>query len=476
MREPSREKSRRGSIKRLSSVEKKQAEEGARRYFEDGRFIPALLAEEIMKIEQFLTDRITDEIYVYLDGVYKPIGESVITEYCQRALGKEFRKNRAAEVIAYIRASTYGFFYEPDPSFINLRNGILDLKTGELLHHSPSFKFLSKIPVIYDPKAECPNILEFLDQVTGNPEDRETLIEFTGYCLWRGYPIQKALMLVGEGNNGKSTFLNLVREFLGRDNVSCVSLQDIVEQRFAIANLYGKLANIYADLPDRALRQTGMFKMLTGGDAITAEKKFKNPFTFTNYAKLMFSCNRLPMSLDDTDAFFRRWLIVVFPNQFEGDKADPNILRKLTTHDELSGLLNLALERLKRLLERNRFTISPTTEELREEYMRKSNPIGAFMTECVKADPEGVIVKKELYSLFCEYCRRNKLPAVNQDTFFKAVPKYYNVAETRLNRPDIEGRPRAFTGIALTEAGEALKAEIELRSTQSKQSTPLSIK
>src|SRR5207302_7003645 len=106
---------------------------------------------------------------------------------------------------------------------------------------------------------------------------------------------------------------------------------------------------LYADLPDNILKSAGTFKMLTGGDSIMAERKFGHPFLFKNYAKLMFSCNKVPEVQEDSDAFFRRWIIITFPNKFEGANDDRDMLSKLTTPEELSGIFNWALKGLKRL-------------------------------------------------------------------------------------------------------------------------------
>jgi len=100
--------------------------------------------------------------------------------------------------------------------------------------------------------------------------------------------------------------------------------------------------------------------MLVGNDLIGAEVKFGKHFTFENHVKLVFSANKIPETEDDTDAFFRRWIIIVFPNQFTDDKnaehkADHSIIDKLTTPEELSGLLNKSLKSLHNLLETNRF-------------------------------------------------------------------------------------------------------------------------
>ena len=123
-----------------------------------------------------------------------------------------------------------------------------------------------------------------------------------------------------------------------------------------LVDLFGKLANVFADLDRRALKGTSYFKTIVSGDSIDAERKFKSTFSFTPYAKLIFSANEIPHSSDNTFAFYRRWCIIPFNNKFEGEKADVNLLHKLTTPEELSGLLNRALQGLIRLIDNNGFT------------------------------------------------------------------------------------------------------------------------
>lgn len=407
------------------------------KYFVEGKFVPMLLAEELMDQHHFITMRDNEQIYVWRDGCYRPYAESLIKEECKKRLGEEYRTNRVSEVIDYIKASTFKDRKEEPPHLIPLKNGVLDINAMKLTPHSPDYMFFNLLPVNYNPNADCPKIKEFFQQITATKEDVDILLEVIGFCLYREYFIAKALMLVGEGSNGKSTFLNLIKEFLGKENVSGRSLQDLEENRFAKADLHHKLANIYADLPDRALWRTGTFKMLTGRDLIAAERKFQQGFTFENYAKLLFSANKVPEAYDDTQAFFRRWIIIVFPNQFVNDKADPYILKKLTTPEELSGLLNLAIEGLKRLLKNGTFSYSKTTEQIREDYIRKSSPVAAFIMDCMEVDSDAFIEKKELYTVFAEYCRARGLPTISQDSFFKKLPGHVQIADFK---PTVEGK------------------------------------
>lgn len=423
---------------------------GATCYFdEDNKFVPKLLADELMSEYSFITMKDNEQIYVYSEGFYQPYAESLIKQECKARLEEEYRINRVHEIVDFIKASTFQNRREEAPNLVPLKNGVLDLDTMELKAHSSEYMFFNLLPVEYDPNATCPKILKFLGEISATKEDVSLLLEDVGYCLYRDYVIAKALMLAGEGANGKSTFLALVKTFLGPDNVSGRSLQDLEEHRFAKADLHHKLANIYSDLPDKALYRTGTFKMLTGRDLITAEKKFMNSFNFVNYAKLLFSCNKVPEAYDDTSAFFRRWIIMVFPNQFVGENCDPYILGKLTSPEELSGLLNLALESLKKLLKRGTFSYSKTTEELKEDYIRKSSPIAAFIMDCIQVDPDAFIEKKALFKVFAAYCRGKSLPIVTETTFFKNLPQHVNVIDLRA--AIAKGRLHTFKGIRYSE-------------------------
>lgn len=146
-----------------------------------------------------------------------------------------------------------------------------------------------------------------------------------------------------------------------------------METRFATAELYGKLANIDADLSKKALKNTGILKKLTGGDYIPTEKKFRSPFQFVSNTKLLFSANEIPITEDETDAFFSCLIIINFPNQFVGKKDDPYLF--ITTDEELSGLLRIILRRLPRVLKEGISTTSSSIDENYKKYILSSTPV-----------------------------------------------------------------------------------------------------
>lgn len=419
-------------------------------YFDgEGKFIAEILGKDIMKRIPLLTTKDNETVYFYdmQEGIWLPNGDVIIKEMATKMLGQDSTRHRVEEALFHIKAKTYRDrkIFDMALNLIPLQNGILDIVNLQFFDYTPDYYFLSKIPVKFNPDARCPNIEKFLSEIVIG-KDTELLLEITGYCLLRDYRIQKAVMLVGEGENGKSTWLNLLIKFLGSENVSTVSLQDLGSNRFAISNLYGKLANIHADLSNMELKATGKFKQLTGSDLIQGEQKFKAPFNFLNHAKLIFSCNRLPIANDTTNAFYRRWIIITFPNSFEGI-ADKTILTKITTEEELSGFLNLIIDRIRKLMDTGQFSRNESTEDLRERYIRLADSVAAFVMDSIEISIDGYETKETLYSEYAEYCRLNNYPLIPKAKFFKDLYQHVRLEDYR---PSIDGlRVQCLKGIQL---------------------------
>lgn len=398
----------------------------------------------------FLTTYDNEEIYSYNGGYFESNGSQVIKDMVEQFLGDYTKEHYKNEIVGYIRDKNYKKrkIFETNIDLLNLKNGVYNLKTRKFTEHKPDYYFLNEIPVEYKPKTKMKIGKKFFKDVVA-AADIPLLQEIFGYCLYRSYFIQKAFMFIGDGRNGKSTVLSLLKTMLGKENVSGVALQDLDNSRFATASLYNKMANIYPDITDKALHRTGKFKMLTGGDNISAEIKFKDYFNYVNYAKLIFSCNKLPEAKDDTSAYFRRWILINFPYTFEGENCDKKILDKLTTDKELSGLLNWSLTGLRRLLKIGDFTNTISTDEMRETYQRLASPIAAFVMDWVEIKHDCYITKDDLFTAFCEYCRINRLPPVAKNTFSMKLHEYAQVNDYRAS---VSGnRVYSWLGIALSE-------------------------
>lgn len=297
-----------------------------------------------------------------------------------------------------------------------------NIKTGKFIDHDPNILSIIRVPVKYDPKAECPQINKFLDEVTNSKQDKITLLEFVGYCLIPDSSLQKAMMLYGSGSNGKSVFIDLVNDLFGFDNISIISLQKMSINNFATARLYGKLLNTFSDLPSKKLATDSTFKTLTGDRRIHGEAKFKESFEFPNTIRLLFSANTLPEpagDMDDNYSYYRRWLLIPFLNTFEGKNIDKGLLNRLLT--EKSGFLNLLIANLLNVIKNEGFTYEQSPEEVEEIYKANMLSIDTFFEENVVEVASFKIKKRSLHNKYSEWCKKNKVPTKKYQTFCKAV-------------------------------------------------------
>ena len=408
---------------------------------ETEKFNPNSFANYLTGQFFFKTDKKTDILYIYNleSGIWEPEGEIFIHQALVNRLMLEVKPHYQEAVEYFIKGESYENVAET-PNLIALKNGVFDVEKQELLAKSPGYFIISKIPVTYNKNVQCPTILKFLTEVFGENQ-LTALQEALGYTLHKAPLFEKAFMLIGEGANGKSTFLNLLQTFLGLKNYSNVTLQELCFDRFASANLYGKMANISADLPKTTISTSGRFKMLTGRDMINAQFKNKNAFQFLNTAKMWFSCNEFPQTTEDTLAYVRRWKIFNCPNTFIGEKADPKLLEKLTTETELSGFLNWIIEGLKRLLANSKFSVTETEETLRENILKLSNPTKAFLEENIEKSNNSTdfIIETELYVEFVTFCDKENLPTVRKSQFTQALTEY--IPEVKQTKQRILGKP-----------------------------------
>ena len=407
-----------------------------------------LFADDLIALHHFKTLQDTEEVIYYEDGYYHYEGEARVRAESERVFGEYINSYHVNEILNHIRRSTYINRKELNKDLwtLNLENGLFNIKSFEFTPHIPDLITTIRMPLNYDPDATCPAIEKFISEVVYS--EHVTLIkEMIGYCLYHDYTYQNWFLLHGEGANGKSKMLSLIGKFLGEENISSIGLQDL-NQRFAPVNLYGKSANVVADLSDADLKRTARLKQLTGGDLITAEPKFKNAFTYFNFAKLIYSCNKVPLTEDKSKAFFRRVIFIPFPNTFViGKNADEKIIDKLTTKEELSGLLNVAIAGLKHIAGNGGFSGYLTPEENEDLYERASNPVYGFFYDCCEVDVEKYVVKMELYDAFCEYCKEMRIIAFSEKKFIQEIKLLVRLDESRISVG--KQRLRVWKGICI---------------------------
>lgn len=390
---------------------------------------PNDLAEELKGRFDFITFDDTQEIFMYNREtcLYEP-AEVFLTGKIQEDVGRDCSTHFVNETIASLKRQT--IFYREDLNKnleeIPLQDGILNFQTMEFRTYSEEDIYLAKHPILWDvPEIAGRNPIEtFLNQVTANQNEEVLLKEIVGYCFYRAMPFQNFFLLVGAGANGKSVFLNILKAMLGDRNVSNQSLQSLAENRFATSSLYLKNANIFGDLSAKALTDTGLLKMLTGGDSIDAEQKFKASFAFKNFAKIIASCNEVPETPDHTEAFYRRAVLINFPNSFEG-KENRDLYNEIVTPENLKHFFLVCINAFKDALASNGLIRVQTTQEKRELYMSYSNSAFAFFSLRLEYDPEDEIRVDDLKKEYSEFCRLKKLAVKDERTFFKKLMEFF---------------------------------------------------
>jgi putative DNA primase/helicase len=416
------------------------------------------LVEALKKDYTFKTMNDTREVFYYSDGDgrYRANGERLVEIECAKT-APDVKTSVVNEVVEIIRRTTPvdRDEFDKDIFIINLKNGLLNLQTGDLIAHNPEHLSLVQIPVKYDRKATCPKIIHFLYNIMLDPTDVPLVLEYIAYCLLRDARLQKHLIVVGEEDNGKSVLLALIRAFLGSENVSCKTLYMLTSNRFATSALFGKLANIFADISAKKLDDIEIFKNLGGIDRISAEKKGRDAFEFEPTAKLIFSANTPPKPTEDMDdPYYRRWLLIqtLLRKHDYFDKTvihrDRSLLAKITTEEELSGLLNLVIVSAKRLFSNWRFCKEPSTSQTRDLYERLADPVKAWMDDrCVLAkELEGN--KEVLHSDYINYCWAKNYRRLNMNGLGHELVKY-GIHDAQ--RGTGKNRRHVWSGITLRE-------------------------
>lgn len=309
------------------------------------------------------------------------------------------------------------------PLVVNFRNGTYDLQSEQFKPHNPSIFSLNQINCIYDPDAKCDYVDTLLNNVScDNKSIRLLLEELLGYILIGDCRFQKSFILLGEGANGKSVFLDMIINWLGAENCSSLALEDLSD-RFRPSQLVGKMVNIGDDSGADLLKNTAIFKKLVTGDPITLEFKHGQPFSYANRAKMIFSANNLPPSSDKSNGFMRRMTIIPFNAKFlpTDDDYDPLIGKKVCTEEAKSYILNLAIKSAKRLLQNKQFTIPEIVLEEISKYEIANNNVLSYISEVPPIIDKDVT---QTYANYCLYCVKNNTQPYKVNKFVEEILRH----------------------------------------------------
>lgn len=424
-----------------------------RRYFEREHHYKGLGGSGMVQVYN-------GEHYEYTENKFlDQFAQEHFNPYASGHMRREFR-----ELVACTNLEKLRWYEETTLRKINFKNGYLNIDTGEFKDHDAGLGFRYVLPYDYIPGAKAPTFGKMLAQVTGGDTDTQKVLEeYMGYCLTNDHRpwAQKALVLVGGGANGKSTFMDVLKALAGEDdrnpqnkNYSSLTIEDINKSEYNRQMLDGKLFNISEETPTKALVNNSLFKSLVTGGEVQVRSPYKEPYFIRNRAKLVFSCNELPSSPDNTFGYYRRLIIIQFLQEFTKNTPgfDPHIELKLLK--ELPGIFNIALEGYKRLVAQKGFTDAKAVTQTLEDYRLENDSVLRWFKESVVVHENGGFMENfaPIADMYLNYKLRTEEGgerAVTKQKFSKAMVKLIPRYEERNTRTmHMNKRVRGLQGIS----------------------------
>jgi putative DNA primase/helicase len=415
------------------------------------------LAEFIIK--KYKAIYATGQFYFYSNGYYREAKQNEELGIIKSELGIEFStmdiiRDAANQWKIDDRVNKFQEDLNPNPNILNLKNGLYNIKTKELQEHTPEYISTLQLDANYDINAKGENFMKFLNQAIPDKNLQMVLQEMAGYCLTTYTNSRKMFFfLLGEPGSGKSTFLEaVINGLIPQDFRTAFDLQEL-DVEHNKADLFGKTVNTSGDISDKPLEDVGFFKKASGGDPISARRKFGHPFNFYNKAKFVFSMNNLPpnYSKDKTAAFYERITIIPFNNPVAPDKRDLSLLEKLALEKDF--ILMWALEGLDRLISKGfKFTESEVAEKELHEYRYSNNISLQFLDEYIevtgdKKDKLNASRVNEMFKYFClEVLENDKIKNTQ-----KIIEKELSRLGIEKKKDSTSGGKRFYYGIKLKE-------------------------
>jgi putative DNA primase/helicase len=420
---------------------------------ENGALLVKRATEAVMdKSPAALT--VEGKVALYTDGVFRMDALALLSSVVE-LLGdlyrKEWRKNIEETAVGLLYLSGTRLPERSTEPLLNVANGMLDLVTGELKPHDPIYMSSAQIPIEWIPDAKAPTYEWWLEQVI--PDQIEDLEEVASTMLDPSRTPTKALFAFGVSRSGKSTFIRLVQAIAGERNQSAVTLHALAENRFAAANVYGKILNASSDLSSAEVTDLSLFKMMTGDDLIMGEEKYASPFAFRNRALFAFCANELPTVGETSRAYLERIKPFKFGLTFAG-REDPLI--EVGMMNELPGILVRLVKAWQRFHARGGY--SPTLPEVREAFEVGSNRVRQWISDEMEVAETGgrTVVESgkgmtgaELHRVFTAWTEVQKSKPLGRKAFTAHLTSVNGVMDVRI----MPSKARGFNVIRSTDGG-----------------------
>lgn len=354
-------------------------------------------------------------LHVFVGTHWKPIRTQIFYDFvndcCERAgltdtyLQDPDFMNKVYERVGFMVARDRQMYVPHGEVWVNMQNGTLVVNSRgdvQLRVHDREDFFTYVLPYHYLPMAECPKWHKFLDEVLPEEQAQMLLAEYMGYCFTTDLKMEKMLVLYGGGSNGKSVTTDILRELLGRENVSSVDLEKLTTDDNHRSLIEGKLANIAQENGQNI--SYSILKNIVSGEPVMVKTLYKDPKLITQYGKLISSYNQLPRS-EATLGFFRRWIVMPFDVTIKEEERDVHLKDKLC--EELPGILNWVLEGLKRLVMNHAFTESESCNTTLQKYKLSTNSALRFCEERLVVNQDGKLSIKTIYEEYNKYCHED---------------------------------------------------------------------
>lgn len=414
---------------------------------------------EILAKNPYLKKNEIGIVFRYEDGVYKAMTDQEISDMVLNGLyddmlwGYRTKKNVSDKVACLLSIIPELKITNDKGYFCNVKNGILNLKTRELQPHTPNYVSLSQFPVVFDPNAECPTWNACLMSWMEGPERQEKirlLQQFSGYTLTSSMLYDRALFMVGDGGNGKSTFIDTISMVIGPDATSHIDLESLYGA-FGMHGLIGKRLNIIEEVHGNYY-QSNKLKKLISGEQVTIDIKYKPQFTFRPQAKFVFSVNLLPRVDDTSTATERRICAVQFLNNY---RKNPNFKLRSSVGllaGELSGILNWMIDGLNDLADSGNFVVTEEQIKMLDDYRAENSSVEGFLTQCIVFSPDSSIETPDLYAEYKKWSQSDGGRKIKANITFTKEVKAYGAKEDRFFfEPRRHGGEEAkFVGIKLS--------------------------
>ena len=423
----------------------------------------AVVADELLEKYHFKTYKDTEELLLFDGRVYDGLlAESTVKEYCEQNIDR-CQTSHCKEVVEKIKRRSYVLreAFNSYPNIITLENGILNMKTLEFREHTHQNLSTWYIPTKYDPSES--NTLDkdndigydsiekqlkgtvfwkyitscFTDEKTGvvNQKDIYTVLETMAFTLIKTNFIQRSVMFIGSGSNGKSVLLEYLNHLIGSKNITHIPIQDIAEGGFVIANLDGKILNIFADVESTEMRKSGQLKTVIGGEPIEVQRKHRDPYTMIPTCKFVFSANKFPRMYDQSDGSFRRFIVVQFNRQFIGINKDTSLGDKLVKNVEETELVFKTMVYLARQLHRRGdFRYTKSIQDVRLLWNELADPILQYVRERIDEVADNIVTKKDVYNDYYAYCLKNEMTPMKIGAFGKEFSNHFDEQTVRTDQ------------------------------------------